>query len=73
MSKIEWDAPDHPIAGRYTGTDGIGTIVLAKQSQSPTSGFILNIDIILYLEERVEDPRAAIEAAVAALKKELGQ
>lgn len=74
MSKIEWE---DPVGVNHAGTDGLGVVVTARQMRVPSwSGVgtqtILHIDLIVYLEEPIDDPRPAIEAAIATLRKELG-
>jgi hypothetical protein len=67
MSKIEWEKP---ILGTHTGTDGLGVVVNCKQVQMGTP--FLHIDLVVYLETSIADPRPAIEAAIQTLREELG-
>ena len=70
MSKIEWDST---VAGRHrhAGTDGLGVVVTARKVISGGQQ-LLHIDILVYLDEQVSDPRPAIEAAVQTLREQLG-
>lgn len=72
MSKIEW-SESVMTAGWCSGSDGEGVVVICKQARSPnTDQTILKLDIVLYLEEPVKDPRPSIEEAVKTLRIALG-
>ncbi len=66
---IKWEEDDIP--HRYTGTDGFGVIVSIRQADMPDTDF-LHINLMIYLENSVEDPRPAVQRAVDLLRKEFG-
>jgi len=67
MSKIEWEENIH---GMHTG-DGLGVIVNAWKV-SIADQHVLHADLLVYLDEPVENLRAALEAAIKILRQELG-
>lgn len=67
-SKIEWE---DPVFGRQVGTDGHGTVVNYKKMKMGTH--FLHVEMTFYLDdEDIDDPRPAIEAAIAVLQNKLG-